>query len=304
MIKTVWIKNLSGNVLELNLRSSDREVGLLIFNITGLGPPKATVSGAGGPNFDGIRASSVRTDARHLLMTLVVQGVISEEEAKQKVYTFFPIKQEIVIGITTDMKDVYISAIVESNEFNQFASVENAVISLFCPDPYFLDVRSQRVLISPDRAIPLFEFPFENDSLTIDRLEFGYIAFLPTADIVYSGEVRTGVDLNLNMLGYVEDVVITNTNGSQQMTLDFTGAETYFGSAVQASDQVFINTRSGKKSIYFVRAGVWYNMINGVGIDDDWIDLRPVTNTIIINATTGIDNVETEIEFRALNEGV
>ena len=304
MIKTIWIENPAGQSLELNLRSSDREVGLLIFNIEGLGPPKATVNGQGGPNFDGIRASSVRADARHLLMTLAVaNGGISEEEAKQKIYTFFPIKQEIVFRVETDIKDVYIPAIVEANEFNQFATVENAVIGLFCPNPYFVDVESQKVLMRSRRGIPLFEFPFENDSLTEDKLEFGYITDLPTA-IIYSGEVKTGADFNLHMLDYVEDVVITNNNGSQQMTLDFTDAETFFGGAVESGDQVFINTRSGEKSIYFVRNAVWYNMINGVGIDDDWIDLRPGSNRIIINATTGVDSLEAEIKFRALSEGV
>ena len=88
MIKTITIKNPNRNILELNLRSSAQEVGLLIFNIEGLGPPKATVNGQGGPNFDGIRASSVRTDARHLLMTLaVVEGGDLEEDAKQRIYT-------------------------------------------------------------------------------------------------------------------------------------------------------------------------------------------------------------------------
>ena len=305
MIKTVTIENPNRNVLELNLKNSDREVGLLIFNIEGLGPPQATVSGTGGPNFDGIRASSARTDSRQLLMTLaVVGGGELEEDAKEKIYTYFPIKQTITFGIETDRKDVYIPAIVESNEFNQFASVENAVISLFCPNPYFIDMLLGRVIISPNRGVPLFEFPFENASLTEDLLEFGYITALPTAEIPYVGQVETGIDLNLHMLDYVEDVIITNNNGRQQMALDFSGAETYFGSSVKAHDQVFINTRIGEKSAYFVRDTVWYNMINGVGIDDDWINLRPGTNTIIVNATTGIDNVETEIKFRALSEGV
>jgi len=62
MIETLWVTNPNEDTLELNLRSSERTHGLLVFNMTGLGPPNATVSGAAGPSYDGIRASFVRTD--------------------------------------------------------------------------------------------------------------------------------------------------------------------------------------------------------------------------------------------------
>ena len=318
MIKMVWSKIPSGDILELNLRSSDREVGLLVFNITGIGPPKATVNSSGGPNFDGVRVSSVRTDARHLLITLaVVGGGVSEEEAKKKVYTYFPIKQEILFGITTDEKSVYIPAIVEENEFNQFSKVENAAISLYCPQPYFVDMTEQRVNISPDSGVPLFEFPFHNDSgfpfwdvdhwdysLLEQNLEFGFITDLPTANISYTGQVKTGVEFVLDIFGLVENVIITNNNGRQIMTLDFSDAEAYFGSPVMSGDRVFIDTRMGQKSAYFVRDGVWFNIINSVGIDDDWIELLPGTNMIVMNAAVGVDQMETDIHFNTLSEGV
>lgn len=305
MINTVWVENPNGDVLELNLRSSDLEHGLLIFNMSGLGPPAATVNGSGGPNFDGIRVSSVGAEARHVVMTLAVSANgMAEEEAKQKIYTFFPIKQEIVLGIKTDTKDVYISAYVESNEFNQFAKIENAELSLFCPAPYFIDSVEIKLLLSRDAAVPLFEFPFMNDSVTVKELEFGYLVDTPKVNINYTGEVRTGVDFIIDLFGYVEYVKIANSNGSQQMNLDFDGAETYFGSSVKKGDQIYINTRVGQKSVYYVRDTVWFNMINGVGIDDEWIDLRPGNNDIVITAFSGIEHVETEIRFRALSEGV
>ena len=310
MIQTVWSQNSNGNILELNLRSSDREVGLLIFNLEGLGPPKATVNGSGGPNFDGIRVSSVGADARHLLITLaVVSGRPElEEEAKKKIYTYFPIKQEITFGIKTDAKDVYIPAIVESNEFNQFSKVENAVISLFCPNPYFIDVKEQQIILSGDLVTPLFEFPFESDSnyvYVFDTLEFGNITEgNPTAIVDYTGEVKTGVDIFLEMGGYVEDVAILNTNGDQIMTLDFSGAEAYFNDPVRAGDKVFINTRVGQKSIYFVRGITWFNIMAGVGINDDWLEIRPGSNTLMLEANVGLLDMEMEIRFKGLSEGV
>jgi hypothetical protein len=301
-IQTIWVQNPNDNILQLNLRSSEFDHGLLIFNLEGLGSPKATVNSTGGPNFDGTRVSSVRTDSRHLILTLAVTGRGDlEEEAKDKIYTYFPVKKQIILGIKTDRKDVYIPAIVESNDFGQFAKVENAVIGLYCANPYFLDVLEQTVNIGADSVVPLFEFPFENDGLLVDDLEFGYITALPTADISYSGEVETGIDIALEFLGAMSDVItITNSNNSQTMTIDFSGVF----AAAQTGDQIFINTRSGEKSAYFVRSTVWYNMINGIGINDDWIQLHPGSNTIILNADNDIDQVETEITYRALSEGV
>jgi hypothetical protein len=293
MIKKVTVTNLTGQTLELDLRRSGEEVGLTIFNIEGLGPPNATVNGTGGPNFDGIRP-------RQILMTLAVQkGGVLEEDAKQRIYTYFPIKQEIVFGIETDRKDVYIPAVVESNEFNQFALVENAVISLFCPKPYFLGRTEEVVVIDNVGGIPVFEFPFSNESLVTPLLKFGEVTALPTAEISYNGEVKTGIDININFTGVATDLTITNNNGNQIMTIDTADQE-----PLQSGDQIFINTRVGEKSIWFVRSTVWTNIINSVGIDDDWIGLRPGGNRIIIDVATGIDNVQTELRYKTLSEGV
>ncbi len=201
--------------------------------------------------------------------------------------------------MVTDRKDVYIPAIVESNEFNQFASVENAVISLLCPNPYFLDKMEKVVNIDDISGIPIFEFPFSNESLVLPLLKFGLVTGLPTAEIGYNGEVETGINININFTGAATDLVITNNNGAQLMTIDTADLE-----PLQSGDQIFINTRVGEKSIYFVRSTTWTNIINSVGIDDDWIGLRPGGNRVIIDAATGIDNVEIELRYRALSEGV
>ena len=121
-IEQVWIQNPSGEYLELNLATSGEDEGLVVFSMEGLGSPAATVNGQGGPNFDGIRVSSVQVDARHIVLTLAVSETgYPEEEARKKIYNYFPIKQNILVGIKTDLKDVYTTAIVETLEMNAFA---------------------------------------------------------------------------------------------------------------------------------------------------------------------------------------
>ena len=170
MIQSVWAINPDGERLDLNLASSSEEEGIVVFNMTGLGPPVATINGTGGPNFDGLRVASVRADARYLVITLAVskQGV-QEEQARRTIYKYFPVKQEITFGITTDTKNLSISAFVESNEFNQFAQVENAVISLTCPAPYFSEVHELSVLLRRGGAI--FEFPVWNPRIYNHKMQ-------------------------------------------------------------------------------------------------------------------------------------
>lgn len=305
MIQSFWVENQNGDRLELSMSNSGTEHGLVIFNVEGLGSPVATTNGAGGPNFDGMKVSSVVADARQIVITLAVSGFGDREEAaRATVYKYFPVKQKIRLEVHTDRNELFVDAIVEQNEANLFATVENFVISLVCPQPYFKDVSEREYYLYDGAGFPLFEFPFSNESLTEDLLVFGEASLSPTAVILYESAVATGVDMQLNFLGLVEDVTIYNTNGNQVMRIDLSDAETYFGSPVKAGDRLVINTRTGEKSIFFVRGGEYYNLLNGVYINSDWTEIRPGENNVVVKAVTGEDLITTDIRFRPLREAV
>ncbi len=255
MIKRILITNPAGDTLNLNLRSSLDDHGLLIFNLTGLGSPKATVSGLSGPTYDGITGEFVRTDARHLLLTLAIPGRgDAEETAKQTVYDFFPVKEEIIFNVTTDIKDAYVTAIVESVEMNQFSKVENAVISLYCPNPYFLDM--------------------------IEPLEYAWYGSSGKT-IEYDGDLPTGIFITVHF-GEKNGtyMILTNDHGSQSMTIDFSPLS--LGS-VEEGDTIYIDTRFGQKSVIHENYyGAQQNLMPGVGPTEDWIELRPGDNNIAI----------------------
>lgn len=317
MIESIWAKNSDGDRLDLNLALSGEQEALVVFSMTGLGPPAATINGTGGPNFDGLRVNSARTDARYIVLTLAVPvSGEREEDARQKVYTYFPIKQTITFGIKTDREELVTQAYIESNEGALFSKVENFVITLLCPMPYFEDYHAMSVkLNSWPAGDPKFEFPFYNPWLNWPQIEFGWPAIVPDADkpvvrtISYAGRVTTGVTIKVQFFGYVKDLVIRNTNGNQEMTFDFSGVETHFGDQVQDGDEMWINTRTGTKWAYFRRDGTFWNMINGIGIYDDWIELRPGENTLIGTAGLVVDfptieNCDVNIEYTPLSEGI
>ncbi len=250
MIQSIEITNSQGNTLVLNLRTSFDDHGLQVFNLTGLGSPKATVSGLSGPTYDGITGEFVRTDARQLLLTLAipVRGD-AEETAKKKVYDFFPVKGVITFNVITDTRDVYVSAIVESVEMNQFSKVENAVISLYCADPYFLEmVEYQRYPTDP-----------------VDNT------------ITYEGDVPTGCLITV-IFGQEagSPLTVTNDNGNQSMVVDLTAT-----GGMSIGDTIYIDTRFGQKSIIHKKyTGALTDLISGVSPTTNWIELRPGDNNI------------------------
>ena len=105
MIQSVTVNNPYGESLVLPLRSSLENEGLLIFSITGLGAPKATVNGKGGVGFDGIRVNSVLADARQIILTIAIPSTgITEEIAREKLYKYFPSKNLINLEIETETR--------------------------------------------------------------------------------------------------------------------------------------------------------------------------------------------------------
>ena len=262
MIETLWITNPDGDTLELDMRSSDTDHGLLIFNMTGLGPPKATVSGTAGPGYDGIRGSFVRADARHMVLTLAVTATGADEEiAKQLIYDYFPIKETIILGITSGAKDVYTEAFVETNEMAQFAHTENAVIGLYCGDPYWLDL-----IIDEDRFLSDLSdvYPFLEET------------------IVYGGDRPVGVQMEITIGGGGSEIIITNDNGAQSMTIDLNAITQSWDHGAR----ILIDTRVGQKSIILeiaVYPYTQYNILYAIGLDQDWIQLNRGNNNVQVS---------------------
>lgn len=299
MIETVWVENPDGDRLEMGLRTSGDELGLVVFNLEGLGPPQATINGTGGPGFDGIRANSVRADMRQIILTLAVQGgTLDEESVRAMIYHYFPSKQVITFGINTSQDHKYIHAIVESNEMNEFAKVENAVLGLSCPQPWFIDVISKSISIDKDSVIPSFTYPFENPVNTGPELVYGFQKDGPVGYLSNVGHIESGCDIVMNFTGVVVNPTITN--GDQSMTFDLSNVD----GGVQAGDQLVINTRLGEKSVYFKRSGTSINMITSMDLFTDWIQVMPGINLIYVTAETGVDKIVTDISYHPLSEGI
>lgn len=258
MIQTIKITNPNSEQLSLVLRTSEQDHGILVFNLEGLGSPKATVSGLSGPTYDGIRGYFVIADARHILLTLAVSSRgDAEEVSKKKIYDYFPVKEQIKFQVLTDTTEVYIWAIVESVEMNQFSKVENAVISLYCPDPYFMYL-----------------------AWTITWAFYGSSKAVP-----YDGDVPVGGIFTFYCPGPLGDwITMENVLTDEEIVLLF--ASIGGGDVFDHGDKIILNTRLGQKSIklYTYNDVFKTNMLSCIDSASDWPTFMRGDNPIAMTA--------------------
>lgn len=307
MIESLWVKNQSGDKLNLNLRSSLQETGLLIINLSGLGSPKVTVNGSGGPNIDGTRVNSLKVDPRIINLTLVIPKIgDAEEVARALLYKFFAIKQKLQLGVVTTTREVTIDCYVEQNNLNHFAQIENTPISLYCPNPYFKDVNTTTLVVAERSVLPSFSFPFSNEHLTVDMLIFGEVLETPSTPLYNSG-VNIGCVFNITINESVVDfgiIRIYNTNGDQVMRIDTSVIARSMESIFNAGDQIVINTIKGEKSIKVIHLGVSYNVLGAINIFDNWLQIKPGQNLISIESDDHSTGLQLEVSYTSQYEGV
>lgn len=301
MIKNVYITQppilSSGKVLTLNMNSSGQDEGLVIFNIDGLGPPKATISAETGPNTDGSVINAIKTDPRHMVITLAVANVagISEEEIKQKIYDYFQIKQEIKFRVESDTKDVYTLATVEQVEFNQFNKIENVVISLYSP-------------------VAWWQNQYWDQNISILSVGNGGTTIPYVGDIPVGLEIVITINNNLSDLSLVSIYTDTAVGGPYDSIFEIdlypTLSQVGGPSSLLSGDEIRIDTRYGTKSVKFWRGSSAWNVINGVTLDETtykrWSKLYSGSNEISFDCAWSPDEFDISIvaSYRAQFQGV
>ena len=147
MIKSVTITNYLGESVKIELADGDPEHGMIIQNITGLGPPKANVNMTDLATMDGSLFNSARVEKRNIMIYMYFSFAPTIEDSRQRTYKYFPIKKPLKFIIETDNRLVETNGIVEINEPDIFSKDESNQISLVCDDPYFYSAGGNNVTV-------------------------------------------------------------------------------------------------------------------------------------------------------------
>lgn len=302
MIKSVKVINYLNDSIIINLLAPV-DSGLIVKEISGLGPAKANINTTDISFFDGSVYNSSRLSPRNIVFSFEFLPNRTIEETRLMTYIYFPVKRKITLIFETESRKAEITGYVESNEPNIFSSREGCQVSIICPDPYFYSYGDEKVTAFSGTN-PLFEFPFSNESTTEKLIDMGRILRKTAMPVIYEGDAETGCTIVINSVGEVKNLIIYNmtTKGSFKINTD--RLEQMTGAAIIDGDEITIVTYKGKKSITLLRDGEYTNILNCIDVNTEWFQLEHGDNYFAYEADVGESNLIFRISNRLIYEGI
>lgn len=302
MIKSITVINPKGESLELDLFHPEKS-GLIVKSITGLGPPKANINSTDLATADGALYSSARASTRNIVFNLQFMFAPTIEDVRQKTYKYFPLKKEVTIRVETDNRSLETKGYVESNTPDIFSKEEGAQISILCLDPFFYDPYPSVTQFAT--AAPNFEFPWSNESLEEDLIEFGIINLDTRSILDYHGDADTGVLITVHAIGTVSGTItIYNVETHENMKIDLSKVKTLIGRDYGNGDDIVISTVSGDKYVRVLHDGKYTNAIAAIEKLADWFTISVGKNIFNFTVPKGIENLVMTFSYRNAYGGI
>lgn len=311
MIKTITVTNYLGNSLTLELTRPEKS-GFVVKSIDGLDPPAASINASDFATGDGAKYNSSRISTRNVVLHLTFMKTQNEtiEDIRHKAYKYFPPKTEVKLTIDTDIFTVETRGRVESTLVSIFSNEEGADVSILCPDPYLYSTKTNETLFTG--VIPLFTFPFSNESPTSPMLEFGKTKIDTVKNVHYEGDFEIGIVIKIHAVGDVSNIAIYNLDKNEEMSINTDIITNMFKTengevtinGIVAEDEITIDTRRGQKSAILLRNGIKYNILNSINKGSTWFTLSKGGNTFAYRTASGEENIEFHISNQVAYLGV
>lgn len=301
MIKSIEVENFRGETMLMELSYPERS-GMIVKEITGIGSGQADINISEMVTTDGGKYNSARLGTRNIVITLQYCEKPSVEENRRKSYKFFPTKKKLILRFNTDGGTRTIEGYTESNEPNIFSKEEESQISIVCPDPYFYDNNYTDMVLSG--YTPLFEFPFSNESLTENLIQFDELKTDKRVSFVYEGEADTGALLIIKANGIAKNIRFANIETGTKMEINMDKFPSSIGTQMISNDRIEISTYLGNRNAFLVRNGIKYNIINSLGRHSDWFTLQAGVNTFVYTADVGESLLDVSLNYKNVYEGV
>lgn len=256
MLNIVEVRTSQGALLTLPLE--DVSDGLIIEEIEGLDPVKATLVSSSFARLDGEQYQSSRRESRNIKLRLGLEPdyVLSTvRDLRHRLYGFFMPKSVVNLRFyMTSGLFVDISGRVESFETALFTKEPAVDISIMCFDPDFVDTT---VVLLP--------------GLTTDTM-------VDTV-VPYIGTVETGIKFTLRVDRSLSDFVFYH------VPPDGTQRALQFSAPLIAGDVLTISTVTGAKGATRLRATTSSSVLYGISPQSNWIELLPGDNRLRVYAT-------------------
>ena len=280
---SLTIENKSGQQIAL---SSEKNV--VITGIEGLAPPAATITTSVVSMHDGAKFNNSRVEPRNIVIHLRLTNDV--EKTRILLYKYFRIKQWCKIYYANDHRRVYCEGYVESFENDRFALSNEVQISIICPVPWFKEI--DEIVFNMSELTSAFEFPFAIDAIGV---EFSSLSENVLTPVINSGDVETGLILELSSTNEVVNPRIYNADTHEMIGLNFT---------MLAGDLIRISTVKGEKYVRLLRDGVETNIINYLMKSPTWFQVPVGETPFTYDCTVGRESFSVKFIGRNLFEGV
>lgn len=306
MFQSVTVTNYRGDSLELPLRWPN-DSGLLLYKIDGITPGDVEVNSQDYAVLDGGVFNSSRMGTRNITIEFYYGFTPHIESARHRAYRYFPVKTEVRLDFLTDERNLSIWGYVEGNDTDIFSEHEKGQVSIVCPDPYFYE--KDYVSYTLGTAVPEFEFPFSNESLTEPLICFSDVGNRHLFDIGYNGDMEVGAIIRIyfntspSALGEID---IHNITNNQVLTLNIPQIQSSTGVTFEQYGSIVIDSVRGQKDIYYEKFGARRSIIGAFEIMDfPWMYLGPGKNVFAFDMDDeDYDDVTISIEHRGAYGGV
>ena len=302
MIQSLTVTNYLGESLTIPMMNSE-STGFILHDMTGLGPPTASVNTSKVATKDGSKYNSARAEERNIVLPMYFTPIPTIEDARHRSYKYFPLKKPVILAFKTDNRECQIVGYVETNEPDICSDREGCQVSIICPNPYFSSIYDTVTSFSGVEAA--FEFPFSNEDTSNARIEFGKIVVKAENLVRYEGDAESGVQIRIAASATVKNITIYNvdTRGTMHIYHDKLVALT--GSGIVKGDEIIITTDKGSRSVTLLRNGKSTNILNAIDPrNDEWFSLTKGDNIFAYTADEGSDYLMFVVDHTTLYEGI
>lgn len=302
MIQSLTVTNYLGESLTIPMKNSE-STGFILHDMTGLGPPTASVNTSKVATKDGSKYNSARAEERNIVLPMYFTPIPTIEDARHRSYKYFPLKKPVILAFKTDNRECQIVGYVETNEPDICSDREGCQVSIICPNPYFSSIYDTVTSFSGVEAA--FEFPFSNEDTTNPHIEFGKIVVKAENFVRYEGDAESGVQIRIAASATVKNITIYNvdTRGTMHIYHDKLVALT--GSGIVKGDEIIITTDKGSRSVTLLRNGNSTNILNAIDPrNDEWFSLTKGDNIFAYTADEGSDYLMFVVDHTTLYEGI
>lgn len=255
MLSVVVVRTSQGGLITLPL--DDISNGIVVEEVTGLDPVKATLVSSSASGRDGEQYLTSRRETRNVGLKLGIEpdySIDTVSSIRNRLYGFFMPKMEVTLQfIMDDGLVVDIAGVVETCEAPQFTDEPGMDINITCFNPDFVDMTP--VIVNGMTT-----------SLQEDML------------INYKGTTETGVVFVLNL-----DRSITQFSILHRPP-DGTLRVTEFIAPLSAGDVLTISSIPGAKGATLTNSGQDGSILYGISPQSNWLELKNGANYLRVDA--------------------